>query len=56
MSAGDGSADHTSISIDNGVGAVTNSVAKTVSPKDTTTFKATVTNLDGIKTTARARN
>ena len=52
VSAGDGSADHTSISIDNGVGAVTNSVAKTVSPKDTTTFKATVTNLDGIKTTA----
>ena len=43
-----GTADVSSLTIDNGIGSVTSGQEITVSPIETTTYKATATNIDGI--------
>ena len=47
-----GTADVSSLTIDNGIGSVTSGQEITVSPIETTTYKATATNIDGIVSTA----
>ena len=47
-----GTADVSSLTIDNGIGSVTSGQEITISPKETITYKATATNIDGIVSTA----